>query len=162
MHCGFFLTPTSAEKGNLKAPRKESKRTLSFKNALSEGNRANVGTGKEMAGEPALRSPSHLVHPHCMSEGDCHAQQPSPHFHYSACTPDSRCAHSPQPQIILTFLPPRSPSCSSSRPSPPRLVHHHLQTVALDNLSSSPHTPPNRRACSLCVMQPGSLHPLTS
>ena len=70
---------TQLKKDISKLPEKSQKEHYLFKTAPSEGNRANVGTGRETAGEPALRSSPTRSVPHCMSEGDRHHQQPCPH-----------------------------------------------------------------------------------
>lgn len=88
--------PKQSVTANSKLPEKSQKEHYLLKNAPSEGNRANVRTGRQTAGEPALRSSSWSVRPPLYVRGG--PPPPAalpPHFHYLPAHLTPRCATHP-------------------------------------------------------------------
>lgn len=157
MSCGLF-TLNLAQKGISKLPEK-SQNEQSFKNGPSHGDRANVVTGREMAGELALRSSSHSALPLWQEQGPP-PQQLSPALSLLPVHRTPRCSCSPQPQIVLVFLP--SPEDLPvayhipllQRPGPPPPTSCFPLKILQQRLYTTQH-----RAYSLRIIHRGSLHP---
>lgn len=105
---------TQLKKDISKLPEESQKEHYLFKTAPSEGNRANVGTGRGTAREPALRSSPTRSPPLYVGGGPPPPAALPPHFHYLPAHPTPRC--DTQPGLS-------SSSCSSPPPGvPPVLI----------------------------------------